>query len=147
MITFKDKLSGDVIIRILLKGEDVYKAIESAVTEFDIKSAVFNMIGAVSRAVIGYFDMEKKDYIKKVIEKDLELVSCMGNIARKNDGTVIVHAHVALADEENKMFGGHLFPGTLAGATGELFIFPLQKTLIRDIDESTNLVLIKRQQT
>jgi len=145
MLEFLDEIKGNVIIRVLTTGEDIYEAIKSAAEEHNINAAVFNMIGAVSKAVIGYFDMKKKEYLKNIFEKDMEIVSCMGNIARKEDGSIVVHAHIAIADEKGHVYGGHLFPGTLTGATGELFILPLKKKIIRKIDERTGLFLIKDQ--
>lgn len=140
-----NKINGKVIIRILSRGEDIYKAIESVAIEHNIVAGIFNMIGAVSEAVIGYFDDSKKEYIKKTFKKDMEIVSCMGNITRKSDGSVVVHGHIALADENTNMYGGHLFPGTLAGATGEIFILPMEKTIVREQDKHTGLFLIAKQ--
>jgi len=146
MIEFCNELSGSVIVRILEKGEDVFEAIKETAEKNNIKSGIFNMIGAVSKAVIGYFDVKMKDYRKIVLEKDMELVSCIGNITKREDGSTVVHAHIALADEEGNVYGGHLFPGTIIGVTGELFIFPFKKRIIRKFDDKTNLYLIKEQQ-
>ncbi|MGQ4834317.1 MAG: PPC domain-containing DNA-binding protein [Candidatus Asgardarchaeia archaeon] len=145
MLEFINELTGKVIVKILKRGEDVYKAIEDAAKKHDIDAAVFNMIGAVSKAIIGYFDEDSKEYKKTIFEKDMELVSCMGNISRKEDGSIVVHAHIAIADEKGHVYGGHLFQGTLAGATGELFILPLKNRIIRKIDDKTGLFLIKEQ--
>jgi len=145
MITFTDKIKGDVIIRILKRDEDVYKALLDLAEEYDISAGFFNMIGAVSRAVIGYFDGRTKEYKKHTFDKDMEIVSCMGNFSKKADGTRVVHAHIALGDENGNLYGGHLFEGTLAGATGEIFAVKLEKTLIREKDEETQLFLIKKQ--
>ena len=145
MITFTDRIKGDVIIRILKRGEDIYKALLDLAEEYDISAGFFNMIGAVSHAVIGYFDDKTKEYKKHIFDKDMEIVSCMGNFSKKADGTRVVHAHIALGDETGKLYGGHLFEGTLAGATGEIFAVKLEKTLIREEDEETQLFLIKKQ--
>ena len=113
MLEFVNDLKGNVIIRVLERGEDVYRAIEDAAETYNIDAAIFNMIGAVSKAIIGYFDEETKQYKKNTFEKDMELVSCMGNISRKEDGSIVVHAHIAIADSNGNVYGGHLFQGTL----------------------------------
>ena len=146
MITFTDKIKGDVIIRILKRGEDIYKALLDLADEYDISAGIFNMIGAVSHAVIGYFDDKTKEYKKFTFNEDMEIVSCMGNFSKKPDGTRVVHAHIALGDSKGNLHGGHLFEGTLAGATGEIFAIKLEKTLIREKDEETQLFLINKQE-
>ncbi|HEX6988566.1 MAG TPA: DUF296 domain-containing protein, partial [Bacillota bacterium] len=75
-----------------------------------------------------------------VRQEDLELVSGIGNVSLR-DGEVFVHAHVAFADREGRMFGGHLNPGTRILA-GEFTLWELRgEPFRRATDPVTGLKL------
>ena len=59
----------------------------------------FTSIGGFSEVTIGYFDLEKKDYIPIRLREQVEVVSLTGNIAL-DDGKPKVHAHVVVAKRD-----------------------------------------------
>ncbi|MCX5749743.1 MAG: DNA-binding protein [Candidatus Saganbacteria bacterium] len=87
-------------------GEDLLASLNDLCKKENIRLGVFNLIGAVRNAKLGYYDQEQKQYTGCVeINKKLEISSCTGNISIK-DGEIFVHAHITLADFDGKAFGG-----------------------------------------
>jgi uncharacterized protein len=68
-------------------------------------------IGAVKKATLWYYNQEAKAYQTFTIDRHLEILNLVGNISMKQ-GEPFVHAHVTLADDAGRAFGGHLIPGT-----------------------------------
>lgn len=106
-----------------------------------ITLGVFSVIGALTKAKMGYYDQDKQKYVECVhLDKKLEITSCMGNISLK-DGKPFVHAHVTLADLQGNCYGGHLMPGANVFAA-EYFIQELTGgELERKFDSETGLQL------
>ncbi len=128
----------------IASGSDLYAALTKIVTEEDIRTGKITGIGAVSNAVISYFNQEKKEYQTIEFDGGLEILSCIGNVSVR-EGKPFVHAHITLSDQEGKVFGGHLMPGTKVFAC-EVFIDEYSgEDLIREKDSSTNLFLWKNK--
>jgi len=101
------KREGTVTVARLFKGEEFMESIRSVCTRESLSSGRIHAIGAVHKAVLGYFDSEKKEYIH--FECGGEVVSCMGNIAtRKDTGDIMIHAHAVIADRDGNCKGGHV---------------------------------------
>jgi len=117
----------------------------ASLTEFckneGITLGTFSIIGALTRAKLGYYRQDEKKYVECVnLEKKLEVTSCIGNISLK-DSEVFVHAHVTLADHEGNCYGGHLMPGAEIFAA-EYYIQELTgASLKRKHDPETGLSL------
>ncbi|MFX1260465.1 MAG: PPC domain-containing DNA-binding protein [Promethearchaeota archaeon] len=131
-----------VIISRMDPGDDILRTIERTAQEHRVKSGQITLIGAVSRARLGYFDREAGEYKDFLIERDLEVVSGIGNISRLADGSIVVHAHLVVSDEEGKCWGGHLMEGCEVSVTIELVILETTTELRRAKDEMTGLNLL-----
>lgn len=130
---------GRVVFARLSEDEDLLEAITLRAKQTEITSGFFILIGAVKRAKIGFYRQEKYKSIE--IAEPLEIASCMGNISVKEQ-ELIVHAHIVLANENGKVFGGHLMPGCIISATGELILIEAADARIqRKFDERTKLYL------
>ncbi len=121
-------------------GADLLEAITNEFKKRSISKAGFTLIGALTEAEIGYYDMSERKYEFRKFEGPLEIVSCTGNVSHK-DGEIFVHAHVVLSDEDFRCVGGHLAPGCKIFAA-ELFGAPLQGDVpSRVFDDPTGLFL------
>jgi len=100
-------------------GTDIIGQITDLAVEKGIKTGFLSVIGALSRAELGYYDQVSQKYGKIQIEEPVELVSCLGNISLRN-GEPFVHAHAALSDRAGRLYGGHLNSGIVFAA--ELFM-------------------------
>ena len=108
----------------------------------NITLGVFNVIGALTSAKLGYYKQNDKKYTNCVdlSDKKLEISSCMGNISLMNN-EIFVHAHVTLSDHSGVTYGGHLMPGAKIFAA-EYYIKELKgATLKRTHDPETGLNL------
>lgn len=133
---------GIVIVK-LQQDEDLLSSLEMVCERHRINSGIIlSGIGMLKGAEIGYFN--GREYIKKRFPEPLELVSLIGSIAYGKERTI--HLHCALADEEHKLIGGHLFKGTV-NVINEITILKLNKmTLRRELNESRGLMeLVIRQ--
>lgn len=92
---------------------DLLLALTDLCRQENIRLGVFSVIGALTKAELGYYDQEMQKYVTCVsLDKKLEINSCLGNVSLK-DEKIFVHAHVTLADHTGQCYGGHLMPGTM----------------------------------
>ena len=97
-------------------------------------------IGAISHAVVGYFDSLSKAYLR-IHEKDqAEVLALTGNLALFNDEPFF-HVHVALGLRDGSTRGGHLFEATVR-PTVELVLTTYPKAVRRKVDRETGLPLL-----
>jgi len=121
-------------------GEDLYEYLSAFCINRRIRFGAITAIGAVSKATIGYYDQKGKKYFKTVLQEELEIVSCNGNVSLK-EGKPFLHLHIALSDTKLYTYGGHLFPGSVvfvAEATIQEF---KGKPLVRNLDQAAGLPL------
>ena len=129
---------GRVFMGCFDHDEDLLQAIESYADTKGIRTAQIRVIGAVKKAVVAYYDQDKKEYFDEKFDQPLEILSCIGNISLK-DGKPIAHLHVIFGDENGDTMGGHLRPGTPV-FFAELLILELSgPELHRGFDEATGL--------
>jgi uncharacterized protein len=124
----------------LSHGADLLEELNRLCGELNIQCGRVEAIGAVQRACIGYYDQTRREYKFNTIDAPLEILKLSGNISIK-DNNPMVHAHMTLADENGRAFGGHLGPGTIIFACEciiETFDGP---TFQRTHDEQTGLPL------
>lgn len=130
-----------VIVGKVLPEEDLIDKIREMVHKFEIKSGLVNVIGAFKKFTLGYYDIPKKDYLFKTFEENVELVSCMGNIAHK-DGEPIIHLHAMVGRPDYSIIGGHLDQPSIVSVTGEVYIYEIDKVLERKKDPQFDLSLL-----
>ncbi len=125
--------------RIPFRG-DLLQSLEAFAAEKQVQAGWVQVIGAVEKAVIGFYNQQKREYEHMEYVQELEIVSCVGNISRR-DGRPAGHLHITLGDNQGRLFGGHLVPGTVVFA-GEFFMQELVgPRLNRTFDQDTGLPL------
>lgn len=137
----ESKLSGNIHILRVDKGEEIIETLKKYCTEHTITLGIVQGIGATNNALIGLYDTEDKEYYQKQFTGDMEITSLSGNISTM-DGEVYLHAHISLGDKDNKAWAGHLNKA-IVSATFECFITQLQGTVERERDEEIGLNLMK----
>jgi predicted DNA-binding protein with PD1-like motif len=140
MTSFQTIRSGEKIMGRLGFGCDLLEELTRISTARGISLGRIAAFGAVQKVRIGYYDQNTRVYQFLDIDKALEIVQLIGNISLK-DAKPFVHAHITLADESGKTFGGHLAPGTIVFAC-EFIIEALEGAEFnRSFDEETGLPL------
>jgi hypothetical protein len=125
----------------LVKGDDLLVALTKICQDLGITLGEIKAIGAVSKARVGYYHQDNRQYEWLDLERHLEILALEGNISLK-DGKPFVHAHVILGDGEGRAYGGHLADGTIVFAA-EFVIQELKanRELHRQMDKETGLFL------
>ncbi|GLI38528.1 DNA-binding protein [Geobacter hydrogenophilus] len=124
---------------------DLIDALTETARANGIRAGAIQVVGALQRAKLGFYDQWSKTYREIPFAKPLEIVSGMGNISLR-DGKPFVHLHLSLSDEEGKVFGGHALEGCTIFAA-EYAIMPLPGSApVRTFDETTGLFLWEREQ-
>jgi predicted DNA-binding protein with PD1-like motif len=130
-----------VVIGKVEPNEDLIDSIREITKKYQIKSGIINCIGALKKFTIGFYDIKSKDYKMETFEENVELISCMGNIAYKEDEPII-HLHVTLGKNDFSLIGGHLSQPSIVSVTGEVKIFEIIHKLKRSPDPQFNLSLL-----
>ena len=135
----KYSLDKDKILLSVDKGEYVNKALLETAKNNNITFGWINGIGAIFDPEVGYFDVQKKEYVKKIIEGEYELISLLGNITYK-ESELFVHSHITFTDTDFRAYGGHLFDCRVAAA-GEFIIFKGDEKIERSYSNDIGLHL------
>lgn len=125
---------------VLDKGEEAHGAISSFAAMHNIKAASLSAIGAASGATLGYFDPATGSYLSTVFDEQMELASCLGDIA-DDGGKPALHAHVVLGRRDSTAVAGHL---------QRLHVFPTMEVVLTEspahlrkrLDPATGLAFI-----
>ena len=135
----KYRRDGTRVFVRLETGESVHGALSELLEKERIAGGFVTGLGAVSEAVLGYYDLSRKDYDRVAFPEEMEIASAVGTLSVL-DGKPHVHLHAVLSDRECHARGGHLFSAT-AAATVELFVQVSDKPIERTPDEETGLNL------
>lgn len=123
-------------------GCDLLEEISAICFKEDIRAGRVEALGAVQRARLAYYNQKTLEYEFHVMEQPLEITKLVGNVSLK-DGKPFVHAHITVADEEGKAYGGHLAPGTVVFACEVMVESFDGSPFERVLDEQTGLPLWK----
>lgn len=136
----KSKKLDEETILIFETGDEVVSLLTDFAKKERISAAHFTAIGAFSDAAVGYFDLQKKDYVNNPVDEQVEVVSLIGDIAL-DDGKPKVHAHVVVGKSDGSTMGGHLLKAHVR-PTLELVLHDTGESLQRKFDAQSGLALI-----
>lgn len=129
-----------MIIGKLPYKSDLLRALNKIVATKGIKAGVVQVMGTLGRARLSFFDQKLRAYKELDFDTSHEIVSGMGNISCR-DSAPSVHLHLAVADSEGKVVGGHCLVGCRVYAV-EFAIWPFNgKAPQRTLDQATGLFL------
>lgn len=125
-------------------GEEVMSELRAFCEEQGIEAASFFAIGAAKEIQIAWYNIHKKEYVKRDVQQELEIVSLLGNVATMDDlpageaGETLVHAHGSFSDENMQMMAGHVNK-LVVGAACEIVLQKLEGKIEKAYDEETGL--------
>ena len=122
------------------KGDEFTSTLVHFAEQQGLKGSRFHGLGAFRNATVGFFERERKDYLKIEINEQVEVLSLVGNIATTDAGPRI-HAHVVIGKRDGSAHGGHLLKARV-WPTLELILIESPTALRRVVDDETNLPLI-----
>lgn len=134
---------GRTLIGRLPKGSDLMAELTRLCQEENIRLGKVQAMGAVSKANVGFYLQESREYFSLEFDYHLEIISLQGNISIK-DGVPFIHAHIALMNNEGKMIGGHLMEGTEVFSCEYIineYMAETDNTFHRSLDDETGLFM------
>jgi uncharacterized protein len=131
-----------VWIAVLEKGEEVKSALLALAKQERFENASFTALGAFEKAVIAYFDWEKKKYLNIPIDEQVEVITLAGDIVPDDKAKPSLHAHVVLGRRDGTTRGGHLVEG-LVRPTLEVTVTELPAHLRRHKHPELGVALIE----
>lgn len=140
MTLLKQVKSKEIVVGRIGYGGDLLEELTKIAVARGIRLGRIEAIGAVQKARVGFYNQQSREYQYHSFSHPMEVAKLIGNISLK-DGNSFVHAHITLADEQGKCYGGHLAPGTIVFACEfilEVFDGP---AFNRCPDEETGLLL------
>jgi len=126
----------------LKKGDKLVQKITEYIEQNKIKSGLILGLGALQKATLMLYDLEKKEYLTKEVEGPLEVANLTAIIAKDPEGKPHIHPHITLANRKFETFSGHLKEATI-GATLEIAILQSDKDIKRYADSEIGLNLIR----
>jgi predicted DNA-binding protein with PD1-like motif len=122
------------------KGDEFLADLQRFAKEVGLTASHFTAIGAFRDVTLGYFDPERKDYIKNRVNEQVEVLSLVGDIALQEQEPK-VHAHVVVGKADGTAHGGHVLEAHV-WPTLEVVIMESPAHLRRKHDPETGLALI-----
>ena len=132
------RFGNTCMVRIDL-GEDIVESLKKLCEDEQIRLGRVEAIGATDHAVIGVYDLAKKEYYPEKIDGFMEIASLNGNITAM-DGKPYIHLHTVLADQQHVIHGGHVLEMRV-GATCEMFVTVLEGEVPRQKEEAIGINL------
>ena len=127
---------------VLDSGDEVMKALQSFVEREHIAAAQFTAIGALSDAVLMYFDWQKKDYLRIPVTEQVEVASMIGDVALAPSGDPALHVHLVIGKRDGTAMAGHLGEAHVR-PTLEVILTESPSYLRKAKDPQTGLALIQ----
>lgn len=121
-------------------GEDPVEGLTVFAEQETLSAARLVGIGAFREAMLGFFDMERKDYERIPVTEQTEVASLLGDLALK-DGAPTPHLHAVLARRDGSAVAGHLLQAVVQ-PTLEVMVVETPAHLRRRIDRETGLPLL-----
>lgn len=121
------------------RGDELVAAMRRFAEDNDIRGAHFVGIGAFEKTTIAWWDWASKEYEKREIDEQVEVLSVIGDISVFKD-EVRVHAHTTLGRRDGIAVGGHLFSG-IVRPTLEVQLVDYGVVLERKMDPASKLPL------
>lgn len=125
---------------IFYEGDEAFSGLLAFAQKYQVTSAHFTAIGAVSGATLGWFDPQRNMYKKISIEGQHEVIGMSGDIALYQ-GKPVVHTHMLVGASDGTTRGGHVLAAYVS-PTLEVMVTVDPVTMQKRFDPNTDLTLI-----
>lgn len=117
-----DGTGSETFVVVLDAGDEAVAVLSAFGREHGLEAAQVTAVGAFERAVVGWFDRDKKDYKHLPVDEQCEVLSLVGDIAGSDKGPQL-HLHAVLGLSDGTTRGGHLLEG---------HVWPTLEVIIRE---------------
>ena len=118
-------------------GDPIHETLAAFAKSEGITSWWHQGIGVLRDPILGFYEVEKKEYLEQQFTGDYEILSISGNLSKK-EGKPFLHSHASLSGKDFTAIGGHLFEATISAAA-EFIILPLENPIEREFSEESGL--------
>jgi uncharacterized protein len=125
---------------IFYQGDEAFSGLLEFAEKYQVTSAHFTAIGALSGATVGWFDPQRKMYKKIPIVGQHEVIGMSGDIALYQ-GKPVVHTHMVVGSADGTMRGGHVLDAYVS-PTLEVMVTVDPIAMQKRFDPATDLTLI-----
>lgn len=126
------------------KGDKLVESLQKFVSDTKLEGAWVSGMGGALDMMLGFYNLEAKQYVWKTFNGLFEVVNLAGNIAYDPAGKPVFHLHGTFSDKDYKTMAGHVKDLTVA-ATLELFIHRTYKPLHRKLNSYIGLPTLDLQ--
>jgi predicted DNA-binding protein with PD1-like motif len=123
-------------------GEEAMDCLQAFAETEGLSAAQLTAIGAFESAVLGFWDVQRKEYERHRVSEQTEVLSLLGDIAADQAGKPKLHVHAVLARRDASTLGGHLLEARVR-PTLEVIVTESPAHLQRRHDAAAGLALIK----
>ncbi len=127
---------------VLDTGDEAMASLKAFAEHERVSAAQVTAIGAFSRAALGFFEWERKDYRRIPVEEQVEVVALLGDIGLDAEDRPALHLHAVLGRHDGSTLGGHLIEARVR-PTLEVIVTESPAHLHRCHDCETGLALIR----
>lgn len=113
-------------------------ALQAFAKETKLEGGWINILGGALSMTLGFYDLDKKEYIWQDFEGLYEITGITGNLAYNQQNEPVFHLHGTFAGRDFKAIGGHVKDLT-AAATVEIFVHRSFKAVKRTHDDTSGL--------
>lgn len=139
---------GKTIVARLLPGTDMLNGIEEVCRRHNLKNGVILCsIGSLTQLTYTYPISKSTARVGIVycdpitIKGPIEFFGGQGIICQSDKNEYLIHFHASASDENEKIYGGHMLPGSPTLATVDLIISEVTDVrMLRLFDEETGFV-------
>ena len=121
-------------------GDEAYSGLREFAQKYNVTSAHFTAIGAISGATLAWLDTSRKQYKVMPFTGQMEVVSMSGDIAL-NQGKPFIHTHAVLGLPDGTTRGGHVVE-MFVRPTLEVMVTVDPKSMQRQHDPETDMTVI-----
>lgn len=123
-------------------GDEVMTTLTGFIARERLHAAQVSAIGALSDAVLQYFDWTQKQYIAIPVREQVEVASLLGDVAEGPDGEPALHLHVVVGKRDGSAVAGHLRKAHVR-PTLEVIVTESPAHLRKRYDPESGLALIR----
>ena len=127
---------------VLQTGDEAMGCLQTFVEKERISAAQLTGIGALSDALLNYFDWDTKEYQPIPVDEQVEVASLVGDVALSPEGKPALHVHVVLGRRNGSALAGHLAEAHVR-PTLELIVTEPPAHLQKAQDPESGLALIR----
>jgi len=125
---------------IFYQGDEAFSGLLEFAQKYQVTSAHFTAIGALSGATLGWFDPQRKMYKKIPVIGQHEVIGMSGDIALYQ-GKPVVHTHMVVGSSDGTTLSGHVLAAYVS-PTLEVMVTVDPITMQKRFDPETDLTLI-----